>query len=766
MAKSLTMAAFSATLGVAVISFPGWKSITCILLYFLFLIFTQRLNHLFYYFLIFIIFVLVASWNNHRNVTTFSGTETQQIVYFTDQPDIDGNILRGKVDTLTGEQLMLQYKIKSEQEKVQLQAGLKIGVSCPITGNLAEPERRRNPNGFDYKRYLELHSIFWIFKVDTLSLSTCSAAKQTYVQSIRDFRSEAIIYVNEYFPKESSGFVNALLFGDQKWIDEDELVTYQRLGLVHLLAISGLHVSFLAGFLFYLGIRVGVTRERMTLIMLLLLPIYIVLSGASPSVLRSCFMAMLFFAASLSKKHLTAGEIIASIYLLLLLYNPYFLYNIGFELSFSVAFSIIMSGGMIQRYSNKLVQLLVISVICQLAALPVLLYYFYEVSLLGIFLNVLFVPIYSSILLPFSIVVLLIHLVSTALADPFLYVLNGTFLLCNRIADLVVHIPLASMTFGKPVFWILLLLVVAVLGLFICWDTQSKYSKLVHYLLISLLIIQYNIQKLSPFGEILFVDIGQGDCIFIKLPYNRGNYLIDTGGSIAFNQEAWMERRKTYNTAEDIIIPLLKSKGIHHLDKLILTHPDADHIGSASEVLQHIPVKSIVIGRESESDYLGKDFVEVAKSKGIPIQTLKRGEVWEAGGVSFQVLHPYKKEENTNDASIVLYAKMGGLTWLFTGDFGIEGEPELIASFPTLRADVLKAGHHGSKTASSAELVETILPKVSIISAGKNNRYGHPHQEVLDVFTKHGVKIFRTDSHGAITYRFKKSTGTFSTQLP
>lgn len=361
---------------------------------------------------------------------------------------------------------------------------------------------------------------------------------------------------------------------------------------------------------------------------------------------------------------------------------------------------------------------------------------------------------------------LLIHLVSTALADPFLYVLNGTFLLCNRIADLVVHIPLASMTFGKPVFWILLLLVVAVLGLFICWDTQSKYSKLVRYLLISLLIIQYNIQKLSPFGEILFVDIGQGDCIFIKLPYNRGNYLIDTGGSIAFNKEAWMERRKTYNTAEDIIIPLLKSKGIHHLDKLILTHPDADHIGSASEVLQHIPVKSIVIGRESESDYLGKDFVEVAKSKGIPIQTLKRGEVWEAGGVSFQVLHPYKKEENTNDASIVLYAKMGGLTWLFTGDFGIEGEPELIASFPTLRADVLKAGHHGSKTASSAELVETILPKVSIISAGKNNRYGHPHQEVLDVFNKHGVKIFRTDSHGAITYRFKKSTGTFSTQLP
>lgn len=766
MAKSLTMAAFAATLGVAVISYPGWKSITCILLYFLFLFLTQRLNHSFYYFLTFLVFVLVASWDNHRNVTRFSGTETQQIVYFTELPDIDGNVLRGKVDTVTGEQLMLHYKIKSEQEKLQLQAGLKIGVSCPITGNLAEPEGRRNPNGFDYKRYLELHSIFWIIKADTLSLPACSVAKQTFVQSIRDFRSEAVFYVNNYFPKESSGFVNALLFGDQRWIDEDELVTYQRLGLVHLLAISGLHVSFLAGFLFYLGIRIGVTRERMTLIMLLLLPIYIILSGASPSVLRSCFMAMLFFAASLGKKRLSPGEIIASIYLLLLLYNPNFLYNIGFELSFSVAFSIIMSGGVIQRYSNQVVQLLVISVICQLAALPILLYYFYEVSLLGVFLNVLFVPIYSSILLPFSIVVLLLHLVSTAIAEPFLFMLNGTFLVCNRIADLVVHIPLASVTFGKPVFWIMLLLAAGVLGLFICWDTQSKYGKILRYLLIALLVIQYNIQKLSPIGEILFVDVGQGDCIFIKLPYNRGNYLIDTGGTITFKQEAWMERRKTYNTAEDVIIPLLKSKGIHHLDKLILTHPDADHIGSTSEVLQHITVKSIVIGKDSESDYVDKDFVEVAKSKGIPIQTLRRGEKWEAGGVSFHVLHPYKKEENTNDASIVLYAKMGGLTWLFTGDFGIEGEPELLTSYATLRADVLKAGHHGSKTASSEELVETILPKVSVISAGKNNRYGHPHQEVLDVFTKHGVKIFRTDSHGAITYRFKKSTGTFLTQLP
>lgn len=165
MAKSLTIAAFSATLGVAVISFPGWKSITCIVLYFLFLLFTQRTKHLFYYFLIFIIFVLVASWNNHRNVTTFTGAETQQIIYFTELPDIDGNILRGKVDTVAGEQLMLQYKIKSEQEKVQLQTGLKIGVSCPISGSLAEPEGRRNPNGFNYNRYLNYTRFFGFLKL-------------------------------------------------------------------------------------------------------------------------------------------------------------------------------------------------------------------------------------------------------------------------------------------------------------------------------------------------------------------------------------------------------------------------------------------------------------------------------------------------------------------------------------------------------------------------------------------------------------------------
>lgn len=190
---------------------------------------------------------------------------------------------------------MLRYKIDSEQEKENLGRLLQIGLSCPAEGSLSIPDTQRNENGFDYQRYLKRKSTHWILKADSITFQECIEGGNSIVHSIRNLRMKGIAYIGRNFPKESSGFVTALIFGDQGYIDEDDLTNYQRLGLVHLLAISGLHVSFLTGMLFYLGIRIGITRERMTIVLLIFLPVYMLLSGGSPSVVRSCLMAMLFF---------------------------------------------------------------------------------------------------------------------------------------------------------------------------------------------------------------------------------------------------------------------------------------------------------------------------------------------------------------------------------------------------------------------------------------------------------------------------------------
>ncbi|WP_028391872.1 DNA internalization-related competence protein ComEC/Rec2 [Bacillus cihuensis] len=768
MTKQLIFACVSATFGVTVFPYFGWEWLICALLYYGFLFFKIPSKILVLHLVVLLLFGFSTTISEKNNRTELSGKETNFTIIFTDSFDIDGDLLKGFVRTDNNEKLQLKYKISSESEKINLQNHLKIAMSCPAMGVLEIPSGKRNFNSFDYRLYLKRQGIHWVLKADSIQFAKCMSNKHSIKQAIQDFRNKGISYVNIHFPESSRGYVNALIFGDQKLIDEEELKDYQRLGIVHLLAISGLHVSFLTGVIFFIGIRAGVTREKMSLVMFLFLPIYIILSGASPSVLRSCFMAMLFFFLAFFKKSISATETISIIYLLLLLFNPNHLYNIGFQLSFSVAFAIIMSLSIMGRFSNQFIALLVTSILCQLAAIPILLFHFFEFSLIGVLLNVIFIPIYSVILLPFAILVLLIHLLTNQIGDLLLFFLNKSFVLCNTVAGFTADLPFAYISFGKPTFPIHLLLVVVIFLLLASWDLgDHRKTKILSLLLILLLVLQYNIQKLSPFGEVTFIDIGQGDSIFIKLPFNKGNFLIDTGGSLSFEQEVWKVRRKTYSTGEDIVIPFLKSKGIHTLDLLILTHPDADHIGSADDIVKHIDVKKIIIGGGSEEIYKDQVFIQTAIKLGIEISSVKRGDHWSVGDARFYVLNPYQYEEDTNESSIVLYAEIGGGSWLFTGDLGEQGEQELIQVYPDLSADILKVGHHGSKTSSSEAFIDSLQPKIAIISAGVNNRYGHPHQQVLEILSKAGVSVYRTDLKGAISYQYdKKGNGTFSTSLP
>lgn len=769
MTKHILFLAVSATLGVTANSFFQIKLFLLIFLFFVFLYvrFNGNGKILLINLINLLLFYTVAYSSDMMHKTVYSGTEKSFQITFNEQSIVDGNLLKAKVMTEQKEVFQLYYKMFTEEEKNYLNSHLQIGLTCSAKGSLSKAESSRNENSFNYQQYLKQQNIHWLLKAENIEWSHCSITSSSVVTKLKNFRQQGITYVNEHFPSTSSGFVTALLFGDQTYIDEDVLTNYQRLGIVHLLAISGLHVSFLTGMLFFLGIRIGITRERMMIVILIFLPMYAIISGAAPSVLRACCMAMLFTFLYLRKKRLSAITSIGIVYLAMLFIQPNMLFNIGFQLSFAVTFAIMMSFLIFQKYPQKMMQLLVVSIVGQLVALPILLYHFYEVSVLGVLLNVLFVPIYSSLLLPFSILSLLTHIVLPPVGDLLIIWLDKMFQLCNHFANVVSAMPLASICFGKPDFLIILILSVAIIGFFIKWESTSLMeSKMWLYTLMFTLLFQYHVQKLNPYGEVVFIDVGQGDAILIKLPFNRGNYLIDTGGNAVFPIEEWKKKRKTFNTGEDVIIPLLKSKGIHHLDKLILTHADADHTGSASEVIQNFQVKEVVIGTDSEEFYRDKDSIQSALSKNIPIKRVKKGDRWTVNDATFYILHPYQKSDDVNDSSIVIFAKIGGLTWLFTGDASESVEQELIKAFPKLRVDILKVGHHGSKTSSSKNFLEHIKPKVAVISVGKDNRYGHPHHQVLEEMKQLETSILRTDMEGAVTYKYQRKIGTFRTELP
>lgn len=238
-----------------------------------------------------------------------------------------------------------------------------------------------------------------------------------------------------------------------------------------------------------------------------------------------------------------------------------------------------------------------------------------------------------------------------------------------------------------------------------------------------------------------------------------------------FDTEDWRIRSDPYETGKDTVVPFLKSKGISKIDKFFLTHGDMDHIGGASAVIREMRVKSVVFSQGSEISEAEKDLIVQAKLIKSNIVFTKAGDNWSKGDSVFQVLSPFGDRTGDvytgkNDGSIVLFAKVGGLNWLFTGDLEETGESQLIKSYPNLKIDVLKIAHHGSKTSTTDSFLAAVKPRIAVISAGRNNRYGHPHNDVMGRLKDFNVHVLRTDKQGAVTYVFKGNSGTFSVQLP
>ena len=182
-------------------------------------------------------------------------------------------------------------------------------------------------------------------------------------------------------------------------------------------------------------------------------------------------------------------------------------------------------------------------------------------------------------------------------------------------------------------------------------------------------------------------------------------------------------------------------------------------------MLSNITVKEVVFGRKEQDAELEKIVKKQALEKEVKIREVREGESWSINGAEFFVLAPTGKESSENNASIVMLAKLGGLTWLFTGDLEEEGEKFLVATYPELRADVLKVAHHGSNTSSTTTFLSVVQPNIAVISAGERNRYGHPHKDVIERFEKRGIEIWRTDKQGAISYVFKGENGTFRSKI-
>ncbi|WMJ17111.1 DNA internalization-related competence protein ComEC/Rec2 [Geobacillus proteiniphilus] len=725
---------------------------TCLLLIIYLLLLFIRRPHCFLPALVaalfFFVYFLIV---DHHNKTSLSGGRHSLSVRFSAAPAIDGDRLHAAVQA-GKERVQLRYTIRTAAEKEALRARLMPGTVCRLSGTLERPMPASNPYAFDYRRYLRRHRIHWLFLPEAIDLSACVRVRPTIIERLEAIREAGVRRIEARFPPEAAGIAAALIYGERRSLDEEVLSGYQRLGLIHLLAISGGHVTLLVGAALAAAIRF-VTREAAVLALLVFLPMYAVLAGASPSVLRACATGMIVLAVQWKEGTIHPLDALSWTALALLVFDPYMVWDVGFQLSFLVTFALLAHVSVLTSARSMLQNLFQTALVAQLAALPILLYHFYEISVWSVGLNVFFVPWYSFVILPIA------FLSAVFSFSPLIWLFSRLI----ELTDAVVRFFSVDYSFmlvlGRPGPWCLAGYLTAIAAAFLDWERGRLLRGLTAVAAATAL--QLAAPYVDPKGEVTVLDVGQGDCIYIELPYRKAVYLIDTGGTPEWAKEPWRKRSRPFAVGRDVVVPFLKAQGVRTLDQLILTHDDADHIGSAPEVLKAVRVREIVTSPGALPAVKA-----MARPFSVPMAAIVRGDRWKVGDAAFSVLHPEAGNNEDNNGSLVLLARLGRLTWLFAADIEEEAEQALIRAYPELRADVLKVAHHGSKTSTTEPFLRTVKPRAAIISVGRYNRYGHPSPEVLMRLKQQQAIIWRTDENGAIRYVYDENGGTFQVMKP
>ncbi|RBW70485.1 ComEC/Rec2 family competence protein [Bacillus taeanensis] len=335
----------------------------------------------------FCLYLLVDHFNHTKlppNTSLLTGT-------ISSIPIVDGDHFSFRMKLSTKENVQITYRISQEKEKKLLKK-INVGMLCRVEGNLQKPNSARNEGGFDYQSYLYYQKIHWLFYVKHLSVSSCVNQPLSSIERLKQYRQNSLQLIEKAYSAESEGIVSALLFGSRDLLEDEIRLSYQSLGLVHVLVVSGLHVGLIVSFLYFFFIRIGLTKEQAASFLIFTIPIYIVLTGGAPSVLRAGIMAIAVLIVMRFQLFWNPLDSISAAGLLLLAVNPYYLFHIGFQLSFLISFSLILSAKtVINDYRHLFTRFGWISFLAQLISFPLIITYFYEISLWSLFVNILFV---------------------------------------------------------------------------------------------------------------------------------------------------------------------------------------------------------------------------------------------------------------------------------------------------------------------------------------------------------------------------------------
>ena len=573
-------------------------------------------------------------------------------------------------------------------------------------------------------------------------LRLLSIIRQKLQQKIEEHFSSS--YASSLSPQ--GAVLEALLLGERSRMDRSVTRSLQKAGIYHLFAISGAHIAIISFFLFsLLKLLRTPTRLSYMLVMAFLL-FYAFLVEGRPSVMRATIMTLAFLLGKLIWRNVNLINTISISSFILLLLNPFSLFNVGFQLTFAATFSIILFFPRIIKYFPKLPlrisEILVLSLTAQLAVFPFIASSFNRVTFSSLILNYAALPLVGLIMacgyifLPLSFVSPFLAQLLAKGIKFFIDLLISCSHLFDRFSFISYRIPtphLLTIT-GYFLFLLLLLLPSKI--------RKQKLAFFLCFLAFFTVLISYPFPSLSKNLKLTFIDVGQGESILVEFPGQK-KMLIDGGGLPG----------GTFDPGENVVSPFLWKKGIKKIDYLVLTHAHPDHLNGLKAIARNFKIGEYW---EAFSPLEDDTYAEFKRSllSSVSRKRLFRGDSHQEKKVRIEVLHPEKGEPYVdtihNDQSLVLRLSYDQISFLLTGDIHIDAEREILENSREIKSQMLKSPHHGSLSSSSKAFLERAAPHIVVISAGEGNRYGFPDQEVLERYNKIGAKVYRTDLHGAV----------------
>ena len=629
---------------------------------------------------------------------------------------------------------------------------LKTGMIIQVKGELERISAPGNPGEFDQQQYYACQKIYYFMKNAVVQKKSRSYSR--YGQALTELR-ERIAETLQKAAGDKAGIYQAMLLGEKSGLDEEVKMRYQMAGMIHILAISGLHISVLGMGLFSLLKKLSLGNVPAGLISLCVILQYGMLTGSSVSAMRAVSMFVLAIGARILGRSYDLLTALAVSAILLLLDTPAYLYSSSFLLSFGAVAGLGIMASALNRFiesENPWVKTLISSLAVQLMTLPVVLRIYGEVSILGIALNLIVLPTVSVVLVC-GLCCSLVGVFSIFAAGLVLFPGNLLLVIYEKLCILAGEFPFCTWIGGAPEIWkcgvYYVVLAGGIRGILILhgkWENDGmkirQKGMLLSVVLISVLFLGF---RQRNYLSVTCLDIGQGDAIVIQIPGGK-NIMVDGGSS------------SKKNTAAGQLLPYLKNQGISVVDAILLSHTDIDHISGVQELMdlkeKHLTtlrIKYLLLPDWKNPEPVYDELEAKAKRCGISVLKLQQGQKLQFGDATMEILSPEPGAEGTdpNEEGLVMELCYGKFRGLFTGDIGEETEKKLLPRLDDV--DFLKVGHHGSRYSSCQEFLDRIQPEVAVISCSESNTYGHPSPETIKRLEQNGIKTMYTMKSGAVT---------------